>query len=86
MIGKLCHNKFFATQPFGANVDKILVFASTFGLASEGEPVAVQLPDAQFNYGMMASEADDRFIYDNVVGSSTLGTLFYDVDGTGETG
>ena len=67
---------------FAVNVDDFVVTAPSFG----GQLVAgALLPAAQFNYGMMASEADDRFIYDNVVGSSTLGTLFYDVDGMGRT-
>ena len=65
---------------FGVNIDKILVIGPSFG----GQLVAGQLPDAQFNYGIMATEADDRFIYDNVVGSS-MGTLFYDIDGMGGT-
>ena len=66
---------------FGVDLDRILVIGPSFG----GQLVAGQLPEAQFTYGRIAAEDDDRFIYDNVVGSATLGTLFYDIDGIGGT-
>jgi len=67
---------------FVVEFDDFVVTAPSFG----GQLVAgALLPAAQFNYGMMASGLYDRFIYDNVVSSSTFGTLFYDVDGMGGT-
>ncbi len=65
---------------FTVNFDIIDVNASGFG---DNLNPGADLPHNQFNYGITATEADDRFIYDNIAGSPTLGTLFYDVDGTG---
>ena len=63
---------------FAVNVDKINIYTYNFG----GVFLATLLP-TEFNYGIVAKEPDDKFVYDNVIGSPTSGTLFFDIDGTG---
>ena len=62
------------------------IFGGVGNDALNGGPGNDTRPYNQFNYGMMATEFDDQFIYDNIMDSPTLGTLFYDFDGTARVG
>lgn len=59
---------------FDSSTDQIVVSAAGFG----GGLVAGALPAGAFEAGVVADDANDRFIYD-----STTGDLYFDADGVG---
>jgi Ca2+-binding RTX toxin-like protein len=90
----------FNSVPGTFNVDRITDFSVAddtirldhfiFGELTTTPPLSATVPwavlsESAFTTGTAAGNEDHRIIYDNSIGTSTTGYLYYDADGTGGT-